>query len=156
VPWAKRFFSGLFRCVTDVLRTKVRDQQQSRQLTNLITKVFFPRLVIPYTPLLASLTDFAIGFVMKVLVVVGFGLVPNFSPFIYPVSVFPEPFRELDPESNRGCDRRVSIGDAQYESAGLGDDRDLGLGERRPHRQRITSLPAIGTRIRRSGMSGCE
>jgi lipopolysaccharide transport system permease protein len=45
--------------------------------TNLITKVYFPRLVIPLTPVLAGLVDFAIGFVLLVLVMLGFGLVPS-------------------------------------------------------------------------------
>jgi lipopolysaccharide transport system permease protein len=44
--------------------------------TNLITKVYFPRLVIPLTPVLAGLVDFAIGFAMLLLVMLGFGIVP--------------------------------------------------------------------------------
>lgn len=47
------------------------------QNTSLVTKVYFPRLVIPLAPVLAGLLDFAIGFVMLVLVALAFGYVPS-------------------------------------------------------------------------------
>jgi lipopolysaccharide transport system permease protein len=45
--------------------------------TSLITKVYFPRLVIPGAPVLAALVDFAIASVVLLLVMLGFGRLPN-------------------------------------------------------------------------------
>lgn len=45
--------------------------------SNLITKVYFPRLVVPIASVLAALVDFAIGFVMLLLVMAGFGMFPT-------------------------------------------------------------------------------
>lgn len=45
--------------------------------TNLITKVYFPRLVIPFAPVLAGLVDFAIALVVLGLVMVGYGIAPT-------------------------------------------------------------------------------
>jgi lipopolysaccharide transport system permease protein len=44
---------------------------------DLITKVYFPRLVIPSAPVLAALVDFAIATVVLLLVMLGYGLVPR-------------------------------------------------------------------------------
>jgi lipopolysaccharide transport system permease protein len=46
---------------------------------NLITKIYFPRLVIPIAPVLAGLVDFAIAFVMLLLLMVGYGIFPSAS-----------------------------------------------------------------------------
>ncbi|HEY0150753.1 MAG TPA: ABC transporter permease [Longimicrobium sp.] len=45
--------------------------------TNLITKVYFPRLVIPAAPVLAGLLDFFIGMVIIVAMVVFYGITPS-------------------------------------------------------------------------------
>lgn len=45
--------------------------------SNLITKVYFPRLVVPLASVLASLVDFAIGLVMLFLVMAGYGMFPS-------------------------------------------------------------------------------
>jgi lipopolysaccharide transport system permease protein len=45
--------------------------------TSLITKVYFPRLVIPSAPILAALVDFAIAFAVLLLVMLGFGVGPS-------------------------------------------------------------------------------
>lgn len=45
--------------------------------TNLITKVYFPRLVIPFAPVLAGLMDFAVAFVMLLVVMAFYGMVPT-------------------------------------------------------------------------------
>ncbi|HEY0036201.1 MAG TPA: ABC transporter permease [Longimicrobium sp.] len=50
--------------------------------TTLITKVYFPRLVIPLTPVLAGLVDFAVAFVVLLLVMLGFGVVPSASALV--------------------------------------------------------------------------
>lgn len=44
--------------------------------SNLITKVYFPRLVIPFAPVLAAMVDFAVGVVLVLAVVMWYGLVP--------------------------------------------------------------------------------
>jgi len=46
----------------------------SRQL---ITKVYFPRLAIPLATVLAGAVDFAIGFVLLLVVMASYGIVPN-------------------------------------------------------------------------------
>jgi lipopolysaccharide transport system permease protein len=46
----------------------------SRQL---ITKVYFPRLAIPLATVLAGAVDFAIGFVLLLVVMAGYGIVPG-------------------------------------------------------------------------------
>lgn len=43
----------------------------------LVTKVYFPRLVIPSAPVLASLVDFSVAFAVLLLVILGYGLVPS-------------------------------------------------------------------------------
>lgn len=45
--------------------------------TNLITKVYFPRLVIPVAPVLAGLVDFAIAFIMLLVVMLAYGVTPG-------------------------------------------------------------------------------
>src|SRR5215216_2326393 len=47
--------------------------------TNLLTKIYFPRLIIPAAPVLAGLVDFAIGFVILLLVMLGYGVVPSLA-----------------------------------------------------------------------------
>jgi len=44
---------------------------------SLLTKVYFPRLIIPAASILATLVDFAIAFVVLILVMLGFGIVPH-------------------------------------------------------------------------------
>lgn len=45
--------------------------------SNLITKVYFPRLVLPASAVLAALVDFAIALVVLLLVTLGSGIVPS-------------------------------------------------------------------------------
>lgn len=47
------------------------------QNAGLITKVYFPRLVIPGAAALAGLVDFTIAMVVLLLVMLGFGMLPN-------------------------------------------------------------------------------
>jgi lipopolysaccharide transport system permease protein len=44
---------------------------------SLLTKVYFPRLMIPASPVLAALVDFAIAFGVLLLVMAGYGLFPR-------------------------------------------------------------------------------
>lgn len=50
--------------------------------TNLLTKVYFPRLVIPFAPVLAGLVDFAIAFVVLLLLMLGYGVVPSVTALV--------------------------------------------------------------------------
>jgi lipopolysaccharide transport system permease protein len=54
---------------------------------NLITKVYFPRLVIPIAPVLATLIDFGISFLILIGLLLGFGQVPSLWIFFIPVLV---------------------------------------------------------------------
>jgi lipopolysaccharide transport system permease protein len=47
--------------------------------TSLITKIYFPRLVIPGAPVLAALVDFGIASIVLLLVMLGFGRPPNLA-----------------------------------------------------------------------------
>jgi lipopolysaccharide transport system permease protein len=51
---------------------------------NLITKVYFPRLLVPLAPLLCGLLDFAIAFVMLMALMFGFGVVPGWAVLMLP------------------------------------------------------------------------
>lgn len=48
----------------------------------LVTKVYFPRLVIPTTPIIAALLDLGIGLVVLVVVMLGFGVRPRPAGFL--------------------------------------------------------------------------
>jgi lipopolysaccharide transport system permease protein len=65
VPWT--YFSGALSGASSSLVSN----------TNLITKVYFPRLVIPMAPVLAGLVDFGIAGVLLALVMAGYGISPS-------------------------------------------------------------------------------
>jgi lipopolysaccharide transport system permease protein len=50
--------------------------------THLITKVYFPRLVIPFAPVLAALVDFAIAFVLLLVVMLFYGITPSVASLV--------------------------------------------------------------------------
>lgn len=52
---------------------------------NLITKVYFPRLVIPISPVLAGLVDFSIAFVVLVGLMFYYGIVPTAAVLTLPL-----------------------------------------------------------------------
>jgi len=52
---------------------------------NLITKVYFPRLLVPLAPLLCGLVDFAISFVLLIAMMLGFGVVPGWAVLTLPL-----------------------------------------------------------------------
>jgi lipopolysaccharide transport system permease protein len=52
---------------------------------NLITKVYFPRLLVPLAPLLCGLVDFAISFVLLIALMLGFGVVPGWAVLTLPL-----------------------------------------------------------------------
>jgi lipopolysaccharide transport system permease protein len=49
---------------------------------NLITKIYFPRLVIPLSPVLAGLVDFGIAFVILLVTMLFFGILPMGSALV--------------------------------------------------------------------------
>jgi lipopolysaccharide transport system permease protein len=64
--------------------------QSSNSLVNeqrLITKVYFPRLIIPVASVLSGLVDFAIAFVLVLIGMAAFGVVPTWAVITVPVFV---------------------------------------------------------------------
>jgi lipopolysaccharide transport system permease protein len=55
--------------------------------TTLLSKVYFPRLIIPLSPVLASLLDFGIAFVVLIGMMIYFGFYPTSSILLVPVLV---------------------------------------------------------------------
>jgi lipopolysaccharide transport system permease protein len=67
LPW------GLFtKAVTDAGRSLVNNR-------NMITKIYFPRLVIPLSSVLAGVADFAIAFLVLIGLIVYYHVNPNFD-----------------------------------------------------------------------------
>jgi lipopolysaccharide transport system permease protein len=54
---------------------------------NLITKVYFPRLVIPLAPVLAGLVDFVIAFGILLLLMAYYGIVPTLAILTLPLFI---------------------------------------------------------------------
>jgi len=54
---------------------------------NLITKVYFPRLVIPIAAVLGGLVDFAISFVVLLLLMLGYGIAPTIAVLTIPLFI---------------------------------------------------------------------
>jgi lipopolysaccharide transport system permease protein len=73
VPWT--YFSYALQMTTNV----VVDNQR------LITKVYFPRLILPISTALSGLVDFAIGFVVLAIFTVAYGIRPTFAALWLPV-----------------------------------------------------------------------
>jgi lipopolysaccharide transport system permease protein len=70
VPWT--FFAfGLNEAATSVVGSR-----------HLITKVYFPRLAIPLATVLAGLVDFAIAFLLLLLVMTWYGIVPGLEALV--------------------------------------------------------------------------
>lgn len=73
VPWV--YFSGALQSCTNV----VVDNQR------VITKVYFPRLVLPLSAVVSGLVDFAIGFVVLFAVTTIYGIKPTLAALWLPV-----------------------------------------------------------------------
>lgn len=73
VPWT--YFSAALLNATNV----VVDNQR------VITKVFFPRLILPFSAVLSGLVDFAIGFVVLVIFTLSYGIRPTATAFLLPL-----------------------------------------------------------------------
>jgi lipopolysaccharide transport system permease protein len=72
VPWM--YFATSLAAVTNIV---VENQR-------LITKVYFPRLVLPVSAVLSGLVDFAIGFVVLVVFVLSYGIRPGWPALFLP------------------------------------------------------------------------
>jgi lipopolysaccharide transport system permease protein len=55
--------------------------------SNLLTKVYFPRLVIPISAVLGGLVDLAISFVVLIVLMAGYGIVPTWHVVFVPLFV---------------------------------------------------------------------
>ncbi len=75
VPWT--FFSSSIVDSSNSLVTNI----------NMLTKVYFPRLVIPITPILAKLVDFAIGMLVMVVMLIWFRVMPTKNVYMLPVLI---------------------------------------------------------------------
>jgi lipopolysaccharide transport system permease protein len=73
VPWI--YFAGALQSCTNV----VVDNQR------MITKVFFPRLILPISAVLSGLVDFSIGFVVLVIFTLAYGLHPTLAAVWLPL-----------------------------------------------------------------------
>jgi lipopolysaccharide transport system permease protein len=73
VPWT--YFAYALQMTTNV----VVDNQR------LITKVYFPRLILPISSALSGLVDFAIGFVVLVVFTLAYGIRPTLAALWVPV-----------------------------------------------------------------------
>jgi lipopolysaccharide transport system permease protein len=75
VPWM--YFSYALQSATNVV---VENQR-------VITKVYFPRLVLPFSAVLSGLVDFAIGFVVLVILTLAYGIRPTIAALWLPLLV---------------------------------------------------------------------
>ena len=57
------------------------------QSSNLFTKVYFPRILIPLTPVLSKLADFAISFSILILFLIAYKAVPTFEILALPLLI---------------------------------------------------------------------
>lgn len=55
--------------------------------SNLVSKVYFPRIIIPLTPILAGLLDFTIAFLMLIVMMVYYNIYPTIMIFFLPLLV---------------------------------------------------------------------
>lgn len=75
VPWT--YFSTAFSGASNSLVAS----------SNLITKVYFPRLVVPLAPVLAGLVDLVIGFVVLAVLMIGYRAAPGPAFWLVPFLV---------------------------------------------------------------------
>lgn len=73
VPWM--YFSTALLSATNVV---VENQR-------VITKVFFPRLILPFSAVLSGLVDFVIGFIVLLIFTISYGIYPTYTTLLLPV-----------------------------------------------------------------------
>jgi lipopolysaccharide transport system permease protein len=54
---------------------------------NLVTKVYFPRLIVPIAAVLSGLVDFAIAFVLLLIMMIHYGVLPTAAVAILPLAI---------------------------------------------------------------------
>jgi lipopolysaccharide transport system permease protein len=72
VPWA--YFSQALTLCTNIVVTN----------QHVITKVYFPRLILPMAAVCSGLVDFAIGFVVMIILTLSFGIHPPATALLLP------------------------------------------------------------------------
>jgi len=75
VPWTY-FSTALSKATQSLISNK-----------NMLTKVYFPRLIIPMTPVLANLVDFGIAFVVLGLLMAWYGIAPTRNILFVPLLI---------------------------------------------------------------------
>ena len=86
VPYPAYVFSALV--LWTFLATSVATSANSMLVsTNLVTKVYFPRLVVPFAAVLAGVVDFAFAFAMLLVIIVWYGIPLSPSVLLAPMFV---------------------------------------------------------------------
>jgi lipopolysaccharide transport system permease protein len=75
--WPWNYFSG----------TLTESANSLIQNANMITKVYFPRMVLPLSAILSKLLDFIIAFVVVIVLLIYFGQVPGWGIIFLPVLI---------------------------------------------------------------------
>jgi len=87
VPYPLFAFAGLLpwqlfaRTLTESSTSLVRDQR-------MITKIYFPRIIVPLSSCLAAVLDFLIGFVLLLGLMLVYGVTPGWPLLCFPLSLF--------------------------------------------------------------------
>ena len=76
LPWT--YFSSTLTASTQSLITQ----------TNIFTKVYFPRIFIPLTPIFSKLIDFVVAFAILALMMIYYGIAPTGNIIFLPLLVF--------------------------------------------------------------------
>lgn len=86
VPYPLLVFAGILPWT--LFSTALADASNSLVLNaNLITKVYFPRLIVPIAVIMVSLVDFLISFAMLVALMVWYGFAPPWQIILLPAFV---------------------------------------------------------------------
>ncbi len=76
LPWTL-FAGALNRCTVSLVGS-----------ANLITKVYFPRLIVPVSAIISGILDFAIAFVFLLILMLWFHIVPTWGVIALPIFLF--------------------------------------------------------------------
>jgi lipopolysaccharide transport system permease protein len=75
LPWTL-FAEGLTRSTTSMVTN-----------SNIMTKVYFPRLIMPLSSIISPLVDFAVSFIILIAMMVYYGFVPTLNVLFLPVFI---------------------------------------------------------------------
>lgn len=76
LPW--QFFSTAFSTASESLISN----------SNLLTKVYFPRLIVPVSSVITSFIDFAISFIILIFLMWYYNFIPTLQIFYLPIFIF--------------------------------------------------------------------